>query len=104
MTVRGAPAIGVAAAFGMVLADKEGVDLNLAAKEIKASRPTAINLFWAVNRVLKSDNPLTEAIQMYDEDIETNLSIGKYGSEIVRGRYNFNSLCAGALACVMGQL
>ncbi|WP_413828625.1 S-methyl-5-thioribose-1-phosphate isomerase [Methanobrevibacter sp. UBA412] len=101
MTVRGAPAIGVAAAFGMVLADKEGVDLNLAAKEIKASRPTAINLFWAVNRVLKSDNPLTEAIQMYDEDIETNLSIGKYGSEIIDEGDTILTHCnAGALACV----
>ncbi len=101
MTVRGAPAIGVAAAFGMVLADKEGVDLNLAAKEIKASRPTAINLFWAVNRVLKSDNPLTEAIQMYDEDIETNLNIGKYGSEIIDEGDTILTHCnAGALACV----
>lgn len=101
MTVRGAPAIGVAAAFGMVLADKEGVDLEIAAKEIKASRPTAINLFWAVNRVLKSDNPLTEAIQMYDEDIETNLSIGKYGSEIIDEGDTILTHCnAGALACV----
>ncbi|MDD3408808.1 MAG: S-methyl-5-thioribose-1-phosphate isomerase [Methanobacteriaceae archaeon] len=101
MTVRGAPAIGVAAAFGMVLADKEGVDLNLAAKEIKASRPTAINLFWAVNRVLKSDNPLTEAIQMYNEDIETNLNIGKYGSEIIDDGDTILTHCnAGALACV----
>lgn len=101
MTVRGAPAIGVAAAFGMVLADKEGVDLNLAAKEIKASRPTAINLFWAVNRVLKSDNPLTEAIQMYNEDIETNLNIGKYGSEIIDEGDTILTHCnAGALACV----
>ncbi|WP_409197890.1 S-methyl-5-thioribose-1-phosphate isomerase [Methanobrevibacter acididurans] len=101
MTVRGAPAIGVAAAFGMVLADKEGVDLEIAAKEIKASRPTAINLFWAVNRVLKSDNPLTEAIQMYNEDIETNLNIGKYGSEIIDDGDTILTHCnAGALACV----
>ena len=61
MIVRGAPAIGVTAAFGMALADIEGVDLNKAADEIKAARPTAINLFWAVDRVLNSDNPLDEA-------------------------------------------
>lgn len=52
MTVRGAPAIGVAAAFGMALADIKGENLETAANEIKASRPTAINLFWAVNQFL----------------------------------------------------
>ena len=83
MTVRGAPAIGVAAAFGMALADIKGENLETAANEIKASRPTAINLFWAVNRVLESDNPLEEAMKMYCEDIETNVNIGKYGSEII---------------------
>jgi len=46
MTVRGAPAIGVAAGFAMALAELEGVDLQIAAKEIKAARPTAVNLFW----------------------------------------------------------
>ena len=51
MTVRGAPAIGVSAAFGMALADIEGVDLDKAADEIKSARPTAVNLFWAVDRV-----------------------------------------------------
>ncbi len=45
MVVRGAPAIGVAAAFGMVLGNIAGEDLEKVAKEIKASRPTAINLF-----------------------------------------------------------
>ena len=54
MIVRGAPAIGVAAAFGMALADLHGEDLDKAADEIKAARPTAINLFWAVDRVLNS--------------------------------------------------
>ena len=58
MAVRGAPAIGVAAAFGMALADIEGVDLNKAANEIKSARPTAVNLFWAVDRVLNSQNVL----------------------------------------------
>ena len=62
MTVRGAPAIGAAAAFGLALAgyaskasDAAGVmsDLEAAAKELKATRPTAINLGWAVDRVMK---------------------------------------------------
>jgi methylthioribose-1-phosphate isomerase len=101
MTVRGAPAIGVAAAFGMALADIQGVDLKLAADEIKASRPTAINLFWAVDRVLNSENPLEEAMKMYCEDIETNLNIGKYGSQIIDDGDTILTHCnAGALACV----
>ena len=83
MIVRGAPAIGVAAAFGMALAYLNDDDLDMAGDEIKAARPTAINLFWAVDRVLNSENPLDEALKMYREDIDTNRAIGKYGSEII---------------------
>ncbi len=101
MKVRGAPAIGVAAAFGMALAELEGADLEKAGKEIKAARPTAVNLFWAVDRVLKSDNALDEALKMYDEDIETNRAIGKHGAEVINDGDTILTHCnAGALACV----
>lgn len=101
MKVRGAPAIGVAAAFGMALAELEGVDLEKAGEEIKAARPTAVNLFWAVDRVLKSDNALEEALKMYDEDIETNKAIGKHGAEVIDDGDTILTHCnAGALACV----
>lgn len=101
MKVRGAPAIGVAAAFGMALAELAGVDLKKAAAEIKAARPTAVNLFWAVNRVLKSDNTVNEALKMYDEDIETNKAIGKYGANVIDDGDTILTHCnAGALACV----
>lgn len=101
MIVRGAPAIGVAAAFGMALADLHGEDLDKAADEIKAARPTAINLFWAVDRVLNSDGPLEEALTMYKEDIDTNLAIGRYGAEIIEDGDTVLTHCnAGALACV----
>jgi len=101
MKVRGAPAIGVAAAFGMALAELEGVDLQKAGEEIKAARPTAVNLFWAVERVLKSDNALEEALKMYDEDIETNKAIGKHGAEVIDDGDTILTHCnAGALACV----
>lgn len=101
MKVRGAPAIGVAAAFGMALADLAGKDLQNAADEIKAARPTAVNLFWAVDRILKSDNALDEALKMYDEDIKTNKSIGKYGATIIDDGDTILTHCnAGALACV----
>ena len=101
MIVRGAPAIGVAAGFGMALAYLDDEDLNKAADEIKAARPTAINLFWAVDRVLNSDNPLDEALKMYQEDIDTNRAIGKYGSESIDDGDTVLTHCnAGALACV----
>ena len=101
MVVRGAPAIGVAAAFGMALAYLNDDDLNKAAREIKASRPTAINLFWAVDRVLNSENPLDEALKMYQEDIDINMAIGKYGSEVIDDGDTVLTHCnAGALACV----
>jgi len=101
MVVRGAPAIGVAAAFGMVLGELEGEDPEKVAKEIKSSRPTAVNLFWAVDRVLSSDNFLKEALAMYKEDIETNLAIGGFGAEIIEDGDTILTHCnAGALACV----
>jgi len=101
MKVRGAPAIGVAAAFGMALAELAGEDLEKAAEEIKAARPTAVNLFWAVDRVLKSDNALNEALKMYDEDIETNKAIGKHGAKVIDDGDTILTHCnAGALACV----
>ncbi|MDE0053204.1 MAG: hypothetical protein OXT64_02980, partial [Gammaproteobacteria bacterium] len=54
MKVRGAPAIGIAAAYGMALAVRAGGDLARAARVLVAARPTAINLAWAVNRVLQA--------------------------------------------------
>lgn len=101
MIVRGAPAIGVSAAFGMALAEIKGENIQKAAKEIKAARPTAINLFWAVDRVLNSEDILSEAINMYEEDMQTNRNIGKYGSEIINEGDTILTHCnAGALACV----
>lgn len=102
MTVRGAPAIGVSAGFAMALAELQGVDLNKAAEEIKAARPTAVNLFWAVDRILNSDDDaLTEALKMYEEDMATNRAIGKFGAEVIDDGDTILTHCnAGALACV----
>lgn len=101
MIVRGAPAIGVAAAFGMALGNIHGENMDKVAEELKAARPTAINLFWAVDRVAKSDDPLEEALKMYQEDIDTNLAIGRHGAEIIEDGDTILTHCnAGALACV----
>ena len=100
MIVRGAPAIGLSAAFGMALADIEGVDLNKAAVELKSARPTAVNLFWAVDRVLNSDDPLAEALKIYEEDMVSSRAIGKYGAEVIDDGDTILTHCnAGALVC-----
>ncbi|HVA31602.1 MAG TPA: S-methyl-5-thioribose-1-phosphate isomerase [Gaiellaceae bacterium] len=57
LAVRGAPAIGVAAAYGMALAALRGDDLAAAERELAASRPTAVNLFWALDRMRADPTP-----------------------------------------------
>ena len=101
MVVRGAPAIGVAAAFGMALAHLDGEDMEKAANEMKDARPTAVNLFWAVDRVMMADDPLKEALLMYEEDRQTNRSMGKHGATVIDEGDTILTHCnAGALACV----
>jgi methylthioribose-1-phosphate isomerase len=101
MVVRGAPAIGVAAAFGMALADQASEDMDKVAKEIKDARPTAVNLSWAVDRVLNAENALEEALKIYDEDLQTNQRMGKHGAQIIDDGDTILTHCnAGALACV----
>ena len=51
MVVRGAPAIGITAAYGLVMAEKTGKDTDLAREVLAASRPTAVNLQWALDRI-----------------------------------------------------
>ena len=85
----------------MALASINGENLDKVALEIKAARPTAVNLFWAVDRILASDDPLSEALKMYREDMDTNRAIGKYGAEIIDNGDTILTHCnAGALACV----
>jgi methylthioribose-1-phosphate isomerase len=101
MKVRGAPAIGIAAAFAMALAEIAGENLEKSANEIKNARPTAVNLSWAVERVLNSKSAIVEALRMYDEDIQTNIAIGKNGASLIDDGDTVLTHCnAGALACV----
>ena len=101
MKVRGAPAIGVAAAFAMALAEIAGEDMQIAGEDIKNSRPTAMNLFGAVDRVLNAESALNEAMLMYDEDIQTNMAIGENGASVIEEGDTVLTHCnAGALACV----
>jgi methylthioribose-1-phosphate isomerase len=121
LVVRGAPAIGVAAAYGVVLAAREShaktfdallADLETAIKGLAATRPTAVNLFWALDRMrrtalaLAGQAPdavrarlLTEAETIRTEDIAANRAIGAHGAELVPDGARILTHCnAGALA------
>lgn len=112
MTVRGAGAIGVSAAFAMAQACNQAnensyVDyLNKAKVEIESTRPTARNLFYAVEKVyqaglLSPDNAVMEAYNIAKEDEDACKSIGLYGNEIISPKANISTHCnAGWLAFV----
>lgn len=122
MVVRGAPAIGVAAAFGMALAGlnthatsvqtlKE--ELKSAAKILNAARPTAINLSWAIQRMLAVADVVDDSVaevqlalvnkakQMADEDVVINLAIATHGAALINdGDHIVHHCNTGALATV----
>jgi len=104
MIIRGAPAIGVAAAMALALAaknskakNKDGFinGLNAAAEVIRATRPTGVNLFWGVKQILQKAQASTsnietlkeeivaEANRLADEDVEFNRKIGFYGASLL---------------------
>jgi methylthioribose-1-phosphate isomerase len=95
MVVRGAPAIGCAAAFGVVLSKGSPESFEVLAK----SRPTAVNLFWALERMKKAQDLEAEAIAIYEEDLAANRAIGRLGAELIRERSRVMTHCnTGALA------
>lgn len=104
MIVRGAPAIGVAAAYGMALAAKNGADKQAALDELAASRPTAVNLFWALDRIKRMpsfayEDVLKEAQEIEREDLEMNHTIGRYGAALIGKGWNVLTVCnTGGLA------
>lgn len=85
MVVRGAPAISIAAAYGMALAARSGADLEEARRILAASRPTAVNLFWALDRIAKVDRAdvLAEAVAIETEDLAMNQAIGEHGAALI---------------------
>jgi len=95
MVVRGAPAIGCAAAFGVVLSKGASESYEILAE----SRPTAVNLFWALERMRKAKDLKAEAEAIYAEDLAANREIGRLGAELIRERARVMTHCnAGALA------
>ncbi len=121
MAVRGAPAIGATAAFGLALAAQQSRaadrpalqrDLEEAAALLRAARPTAVNLGWAVERVLRRavaeadpvrarQAALDEAQAMADEDVRVNQRLGQFGAALVPDGATILHHCnTGALATV----
>lgn len=121
MVVRGAPAIGAAAAYGVVLAAKQFMNcskedylnnLDMALNTLNKSRPTAVNLMWAVKRMRKVvekhkdldkealyERLKEEADRIFNEDIETNRAMGKIGNTVIPENATILTHCnAGALA------
>jgi len=104
MAVRGAPAIGIAAAYGMALAARCDQDLVQTREVLAASRPTAVNLFWALERVSEVsaegfERVLAEAQAIEREDLEMNLAIGSHGAPLIPPGANVMTVCnTGALA------
>jgi len=102
LKVRGAPALGVAAAFACVLGAS---NLRRTSRRLIASRPTAVNIGWAVERMLrvaKAGKALLGAAQkMAEEDVEINKRIGFHGAALIKDGMNILTVCnTGALAAV----
>jgi methylthioribose-1-phosphate isomerase len=119
MTIRGAPLIGIVAAYGVALGIQEIVaskgnikdtDVDRICKKLGRTRPTAVNLFWALERMKnafgrcgnRADMPdimLDEAISIHVEDIENNRMLSLYGAELIDEGDTILTHCnAGALA------
>ena len=112
MRVRGAPAIGITAAYGMVLGLERGEEMDRVAETLRATRPTAVNLTWAIERMLDTFRRhkgapaddlhaamLSEARLIHSEDIEANKSIGRAGAELLPKGSRVITICnTGALA------
>ncbi len=117
LAVRGAPAIGVAGAFAVAMAaqraDREGLGaehVRAEAERIAAARPTAVNLSWAVRRVLGrldegTDAVVAEAVAICEEDVATNRALAARGADLLAdltpSPLRVHTHCnTGALACV----
>jgi methylthioribose-1-phosphate isomerase len=112
MVIRGAPAIGVAAAMGVALGVQQGADFETVCSTLAATRPTAVNLFWGIDRMRRVraslegqpsaaivDRMIEEAQQVRQEDIALCMAIGRHGAALVPDGKTVLTHCnAGALA------
>ena len=101
LAIRGAPALGAAGAMGVALASVQGRDTAEAGLLLKATRPTAVNLAWGVDRALAAADPVAEAVRIAADDVAVNQAIGAHGTVVVPDGSRVLTHCnTGSLACV----
>lgn len=129
MIIRGAPAIGVAAAMGVAIGVAAASETNLDAefeiicKELAGTRPTAVNLFWGIERMKRvfaesrhlpvaqiRERLIEEARRVREEDIEINRAMGRFGAELIPDgatvltHCNAGALCAAGYGTALGVI
>jgi methylthioribose-1-phosphate isomerase len=98
LAIRGAPAIGVAAAYGLALAAERGDDLDAAAAALAAARPTAVNLSWALEQ-LRDEPTVERARALHREEVERCRAMAAHAAELFgRGTRALTHCNAGGLA------
>jgi methylthioribose-1-phosphate isomerase len=107
LAVRGAPLLGVTGAYALALVPPKG--RAAAAKKLIASRPTAVNLRWAVERTLKAADALTEARTIHAEDAAMCEAIAHHGAPLLKGKpvltiCNTGALATGGIGTAFGVL
>ncbi|MFI5178858.1 MAG: S-methyl-5-thioribose-1-phosphate isomerase [Vicinamibacterales bacterium] len=112
LAVRGAPLIGVAAAYALALAARRGDDVRTAARELASTRPTAVNLRWALDRVLAGGGDSTraeaEALRIHEEQIASDAASGELGAALIERsatvltHCNAGSLATGGIGTALG--
>jgi methylthioribose-1-phosphate isomerase len=109
LAVRGAPAIGVAAAYGYALAAAKGVDLAEAEAVLRTSRPTAVNLGWALDR-MRGDPSADHARRIHEEEVERCRRMGLHAAALLRRgtraltHCNTGGLATGGYGTALGAL
>jgi methylthioribose-1-phosphate isomerase len=99
LAVRGAPAIGIAAAYGYALAARTGEDLDEAARILADSRPTAVNLAWALAEVAAAPDPDARARELHEEEVERCRAMAAHALALFQPGARVLTHCnAGALA------
>lgn len=106
LAVRGAPCIGIFAAYGVALLRQTiagDAEFKAAAARVRAARPTAVNLAWAVDRVLSSADMLAEAKAIHDEQQQIDEAIAAHGADLIPDRARIITHCnTGPLATGAG--
>ncbi|WP_455209781.1 S-methyl-5-thioribose-1-phosphate isomerase [Kaarinaea lacus] len=128
MVVRGAPAIGITAAYGVVIAARSHIEkspdnwqttIQADLETLARSRPTAVNLMWAIERMRQAiaqtssdpiDSLLSEAKRIHDEDIAANKAMGEFGAQLIESpcgvltHCNTGSLATGGYGTALGVI